>query len=110
MFLHRLLLVNYDQKKCVSCVHFSDNDSISRSFSVSKKIAALRSTYQAVIGSVFQPPALPPDDLPCHSLHQDHVPIHSYISTENFKVYVMQSSIYHILVLFPPSLPIYIAR
>lgn len=43
-------------------------------------------------------------------LHPDHTPLESYVSTDNYKVYVMQSSPYHLLVLYPPALPIQIAR
>ncbi|KAG7164903.1 fuzzy-like [Homarus americanus] len=103
-----LILVNYDHKKCVSCVHLSE-ETRSRCLSVAKKTAALRSVYRSVVGSLLQPPAIPPEDFPSR-LHPDHTPLESYISTDSYKVYVLQSSSYHLLVLFPPALPIHIAR
>ncbi|XP_071528943.1 protein fuzzy homolog [Panulirus ornatus] len=103
-----LILVNYDHKKCVSCIHLSE-ESRSRSLSVTKKIAALRSVYRSIVGPLLQPPAMPPEDFPTR-LHPDHTPLESYVSTDSYKVYVLQSSPYHLLVLFPPALPIHIAR
>ncbi|XP_045597631.2 protein fuzzy homolog isoform X1 [Procambarus clarkii] len=103
-----LILVNYDQKKCVSCVHLSE-ESRSRCLSVNRKVAALRSVYRTVVGPLLQPPAMPPDDFPSR-LHPDHTPVEAYVSTDNYKVYVLQSSPYHLLVLFPPALPVHIAR
>lgn len=103
-----LVLINYDHKKCVCCVHLSE-DSKSPSLNATKKSAALQSVYRTVVGSLLQPPAMPPDDFPSR-LHPDHTPLESYVSTDNYKVYVMQSSPYHLLVLYPPALPIQIAR
>ncbi|KAK8380785.1 hypothetical protein O3P69_008017 [Scylla paramamosain] len=103
-----LLLVNYDHKKCVSCVHLSE-ESRSPPLNTAKKSAALEAVYRSVIGPLLQPPAVPPDDFPSR-LHPDHVPLESYVSTDSYKVYVMQSSPYHLLILYPPALPIQIAR
>ncbi|XP_063608513.1 protein fuzzy homolog [Penaeus indicus] len=103
-----LLLVNYDHKRCVGCLHLSE-DSRSRSLCVNKKSAALQSVYRSIIGPLLQPPAMPPEDFPT-GLHPDHLPLESYVSTDSYKVYVLQSSPFHLLVLFPPALPIHIAR
>lgn len=62
-FYFRLVLVNYDHKKCVSCVHLSE-ESRSPSLNTAKKAAALQAVYRSVIGSLLQPPAVPPDDFP----------------------------------------------
>ncbi|XP_066952783.1 protein fuzzy homolog [Macrobrachium rosenbergii] len=103
-----LLLVNYDNKRCVSCVHLNE-ESRNRPLNITKKVAALRSIYRSLVGPLLQPPAMPPDDLPA-GFHRDHVPLESYVSCDSFKVYVVQSSPYHLLVLFPPALPSHIAR
>ncbi|XP_037795086.1 uncharacterized protein LOC119590508 [Penaeus monodon] len=58
-----LLLVNYDHKRCVGCLHLSE-DSRSRSLCVNKKSAALQSVYRSIIGPLLQPPAMPPEDFP----------------------------------------------
>ncbi|KAK7085773.1 hypothetical protein SK128_023816 [Halocaridina rubra] len=103
-----LLLVNYDSKRCVSCVHLSE-DSRTRPLNINKRVSALRSVYRSVIGPLLQPPAMPPDDLPT-LLQQDHTPLETYINCDTYKVYIIQSSPYHLLVLFPPALPVHIAR
>ncbi|KAK3855369.1 hypothetical protein Pcinc_034019 [Petrolisthes cinctipes] len=105
-----LILVNYNNKKCVSCVHPSEEIRSPRGLSVARKMSALQSVYRALIGPLLQPPAMPPDDYPTLALHPDHLPRECYISTETYKVYIIQSSPYHLLVLFPPALPIHIAR
>ncbi|XP_076056520.1 fuzzy planar cell polarity protein-like protein isoform X2 [Oratosquilla oratoria] len=104
-----LLLVNYDHKRCVSCVHMND-DTRSRSLNAGKRTAALKAVYRAVVGPILQPPAMPPEDLPNTSIHQDHQPLETYMMTDSYKVYVLQSSPYHLLVLYPPALPTHIAR
>ena len=55
--------MNYDHKKCVSCVHLGE-ESRSPSFNTAKKTAALQAVYRSVIGPLLQPPAVPPDDFP----------------------------------------------
>ncbi|KAG0695246.1 Protein fuzzy [Chionoecetes opilio] len=84
-------------------------ESRSPSLNTAKKAAALQAVYRSVVGPLLQPPAVPPDDFPSR-LHPDHTPLESYVCTDNYKVYVMQSSSYHLLVLYPPALPIQIAR
>ncbi|KAK4287717.1 hypothetical protein Pmani_039217 [Petrolisthes manimaculis] len=108
-----LILVNYNNKRCISCVHPSEEirSPPPRGLSVGKKVLALQSVYRALIGPLLQPPAMPPsEDYPTLALHPDHSPRECYLNTESYKIYILQNSHYHLFVLFPPALPIHIAR
>ncbi|CAL4170669.1 unnamed protein product, partial [Meganyctiphanes norvegica] len=105
-----LLLVNYDVKRSVSCVHLSEDNHRSRSIGVTKKMSALRSAYRTLLGPLMQPPAMPPEDVPVLQFHHNHIPLETYVSTELYKIYLIQSSPYQLLVLFPAALPVHIAR
>ncbi|KAB7494974.1 Protein fuzzy-like protein, partial [Armadillidium nasatum] len=89
-----LLLINYDTKRCLSCVHFREKgenrltNSPRGSKSTAYKENVLASVYRSII---------------------NHIPTQAYITTDDFKVFVLQKSSYHFLVLFPSLLPLHIA-
>lgn len=112
------LLVNTDERKCLSSVHpagvmtgVDQSSSSGGGVSTAKRKSILVSFYKSVVGTLFPPQttATSVQDEPSCDLHSSlsHQAMETYMCSSDHKCYAIRNSTHELYLLFSPDVPNY---